>query len=381
MSENNKKEMPLEVSWQSGGSSSARKRSGSGGGSGKGEYTIYAGETQFTPDAAQELLLSRIKDAAAALYGSTGGELSALADELERMAEGNMLSMRGGQNKGSMYSIGMMRGMTPESGSSYMTGAGGMYDFGAIQNRPFYGQGNNGYTSEGIPGGMSDVYGAQRMQRYMPGMYNGEQYQGMAPGAQGLIQYNMGYTPSMAGYTQYNKFNTPSMPGYAPNGYGTAPSMPGYAPSGYGTAPSMPGYAPNGYGTAPSVPGYAPNGYGIAPSMAGYAPNGSGYRQNDGGSDALVNKWRREARQLKQSVPDFDLKQALSDKNFTDALARGMSVAEAYAESVRMPKNQPRGAVYQNGQSARRGTGEASRNPADLSPEDFKKYIEKLKEQ
>lgn len=358
MSENNKKEMPLEVSWQSSGSTSKGKRSGSNGGSGKGEYTIYAGETQFTPDAAQELLLGRIKDAAAALYSSTGGELSALADELESMAEKRMPSMRGGQNIGPMYSTGMMRGMPPENG---MHPTGGIYDFGAAQNSQFYGQGYNGYSSQGIPGGMPEGYGVQRMQRYMPGMYGGEQYQGRMPG---YAQYNAGYAPPAAGYSQYNPFAAQRMPGYAPNGYGYAPGETGYAANGYGAVPGAMGYTPNGYSAAP-----------------GYMQNGYRNEQNDTGSDALVNKWRREAMQLKQSVPDFDLKQSLSDKSFTDALARGMSVAEAYAESARMPKNQPRGAVYQNGQSARRGTGEASRNPADLSPEDFKKYIEKLKEQ
>lgn len=359
--------MPLEVSWQS-GSSDTKKRSGSGGGSGKGAYTIYAGETEFTPDAAQELLFSRIKNAAAALYGGSGGELSALADELERMADGGMTSMRGGQNRGSMYSIGMMRGMTPENGG-YMSPAGGMYDFGAMQNRPFYGQGYNGYSAEGIQG----IYG--RMQR----PFGGEQYQGA-----GYMQHNTAAPFQAPFYPPYAPPAAPTMQGYTPGGYGNAPTMQGYTPGGYGNAPQLQGYAPNGYGSQ----GYAPNGYalsaqgyapnGNAPTMQGYAPGGYGA---SGGSDALVNRWRAEARQLKQLVPDFDLKQALSDKSFTDALARGMSVAEAYAESVKMPKNQPRSSVYQNGQSARRGTGEATRNPADLSPEDFKKYIEKLKEQ
>ena len=264
MSENNKKEMPLEVSWQS-GSSDTKKRSGSGGGSGKGSYTIYAGETQFTPDAAQELLFSRIKNAAAALYGGSGGELSALADELEKMAEGGMTSMRGGQNRGSMYSIGMIGGMTPENGG-YMSPAGGMYNVGAVQNSPFYGQGYNGYSAEGIPG----VYG--RMQR----PFIGEQYQGT-----GYMQHNTAAPFQAPFYPPYAPPAAPQAQGYAQGGYGSQ----GYTPGGYGNAPQLQGYAPNGYGSQ----GYAPNGY--APSAQGYAPNGyapsaqGGYGAS-GGSDA-----------------------------------------------------------------------------------------------
>lgn len=95
----------------------------------------------------------------------------------------------------------------------------------------------------------------------------------------------------------------------------------------------------------------------------------------------LIGQWQRDARELKLIVPQFDLRQALKNSVFANVLSEGGSVAEAFVEMMRMPKNPQREMIPQNAQTARRGTGEASFNPSQMSSEDFKRYIDRIKEQ
>lgn len=95
--------------------------------------------------------------------------------------------------------------------------------------------------------------------------------------------------------------------------------------------------------------------------------------------EKLVMQWQRDAQQLKILVPDFDLAEAVKNKEFCAALTSGATVFEAYKAMSEMPKEKPREEIFQNARSARRGTGGTSINPAKLSSREFKKYIENIR--
>ena len=105
--------------------------------------------------------------------------------------------------------------------------------------------------------------------------------------------------------------------------------------------------------------------------------------KNDGTSkstEQIVKQWQRDAEQLKLIVPDFSMESAMKSKTFTDALRRGATVFEAYIAMLDTEKPQEkRQEIFQNARSARRGTGGASLNPAKLSSDDFKKYIDNIR--
>ena len=110
---------------------------------------------------------------------------------------------------------------------------------------------------------------------------------------------------------------------------------------------------------------------------------GEDYEMNDNSNDAetenIVKQWQRDAEQLKLLVPDFSLKTAIKNPLFAEALKKGATVFEAYKETSAAPKPEKREEIFQNARSARRGTGGASVNPAKLSSDEFKKYIENIK--
>ncbi len=102
-------------------------------------------------------------------------------------------------------------------------------------------------------------------------------------------------------------------------------------------------------------------------------------RENDATAE-LIREWHRDAEQLKLIVADFSLEEAIRNKAFADALRSGATVFEAYKEMLAMPRPQPmREEIFQNARSARRGTGGATVNPAKLSSEEFKKYIDSIR--
>ena len=97
-------------------------------------------------------------------------------------------------------------------------------------------------------------------------------------------------------------------------------------------------------------------------------------------TEQIVKQWQRDAEQLKLIVPDFLMESALKSKAFTDKLRRGATVFEAYKAMLDGEKPQEkRQEIFQNARSARRGTGGASLNPAKLSSDDFKKYIDNIR--
>ncbi len=102
--------------------------------------------------------------------------------------------------------------------------------------------------------------------------------------------------------------------------------------------------------------------------------------KDTGGEKAkLIAQWQRDGREIKHLVPDFDLNEAIENPEFAEALSQGKSVFEAYALINKKEEMQkPRREIYQNGQHARRGTGGSVVNPAKMSREDFKKYIDGL---
>ena len=152
------------------------------------------------------------------------------------------------------------------------------------------------------------------------------------------------------------------------------------ARSGYGAYPQ------NGYGAANENVGrggygiYPQNGYGVPYENVGRSGYGTYPQGNtEMTSDEIIDTWRSDAEKLSKLVPDFNLASALGNEIFKNALVSGKNVFEAYEEMITPPKNPPRAGIRQNGQSARRGTGESKMNPAKLSSADFKKYIEQIK--
>lgn len=93
----------------------------------------------------------------------------------------------------------------------------------------------------------------------------------------------------------------------------------------------------------------------------------------------VIAQWQRDGEEIKHLVPDFDLNEAIKNKVFYEALSQGKSVFEAYKLTDKTETPEPRREIYQNGQRARRGTGGSVVNPAKMSREDFKKYIENIK--
>ena len=91
----------------------------------------------------------------------------------------------------------------------------------------------------------------------------------------------------------------------------------------------------------------------------------------------LIALWQLDADMLKLIVPEFDLSSAVKNERFRSVLAGGGSVFEAYAEAIKPNAGSVgRDEIFQNAQNRSRGTGEAVVNPAKLSPEEFRKYIE-----
>lgn len=104
---------------------------------------------------------------------------------------------------------------------------------------------------------------------------------------------------------------------------------------------------------------------------------------NKGGENEkaqLIAQWQRDAEELKHLVPDFDLDEAVKNEAFYEALAEGKTVFYAYKlASERETAPAPRREIMQNAQHARRGTGGSIVNPARMSREDFKKYIDNIR--
>lgn len=96
----------------------------------------------------------------------------------------------------------------------------------------------------------------------------------------------------------------------------------------------------------------------------------------------IYDTWMRDAQQLKIIDPDFDFNTAMQNPAFKNDIISGKSVAEAYKNistppQAAAPKRAP---ITQNAQTAQRGTGEASSNPASLPTRDFMEYINRIKE-
>lgn len=100
--------------------------------------------------------------------------------------------------------------------------------------------------------------------------------------------------------------------------------------------------------------------------------------QADDDRERRIALWQRDAYMLKIIVPDFDFEAALKDERFRAALASGKTVFEAYA-GIAKPAQSQRSEIFQNAQSESRGMGESELNPAKLSSEDFKKYIDRIR--
>lgn len=98
--------------------------------------------------------------------------------------------------------------------------------------------------------------------------------------------------------------------------------------------------------------------------------------------NAKLQEWSRDAQNLKSVDPEFDFDKAMQDKVFYNAIVNGRSVFDAYGELKKKPeppKQAKRKPITQNAQTPSVGTGISTRNPASLSSEDFRAYINKIK--
>lgn len=94
--------------------------------------------------------------------------------------------------------------------------------------------------------------------------------------------------------------------------------------------------------------------------------------------ERIITEWQRGEAELRAVVPDFDLRRAMEDRAFSDALTGGASVAVAYIAMTQGKPKQARREIAQNAQSANKGTGRSQANPATLPAPEFKAYIDRI---
>lgn len=96
----------------------------------------------------------------------------------------------------------------------------------------------------------------------------------------------------------------------------------------------------------------------------------------------IIAEWKRGEAELQEIVPDFSLIDAMKNEVFAEAITRGSSVAQAYLMMTRAGAEKPepeRREIPQNAQSANKGTGRSRVNPATMSREEFRQYINNIK--
>lgn len=96
----------------------------------------------------------------------------------------------------------------------------------------------------------------------------------------------------------------------------------------------------------------------------------------------IIAEWKRGEAELREIVPDFSLIDAMKNEVFAEAITRGSSVAQAYLMMTSAGANKPepeRREIPQNAQSANKGTGRSRVNPATMSREEFRQYINNIK--
>lgn len=128
--------------------------------------------------------------------------------------------------------------------------------------------------------------------------------------------------------------------------------------------------------------------------------------------DEIINGWRRDAEEIKYINPDFDLGTAMRDGKFSEVLRSGGSVLAAYAamtkaaeqggntlqsnntantrtanvEGGSRPNTLTRAAavgrepLQENGAAVSASGSRATVNPATMSRDEFKRYIEKCRD-
>ena len=96
----------------------------------------------------------------------------------------------------------------------------------------------------------------------------------------------------------------------------------------------------------------------------------------------IIAEWKRGEAELKELVPDFSLIEAMKNEVFAEAITRGSSVAQAYLMMTHADEKKPasyRREIPQNAQSANKGTGKSRVDPSTMSREEFRQYINNIK--
>lgn len=103
-------------------------------------------------------------------------------------------------------------------------------------------------------------------------------------------------------------------------------------------------------------------------------------KKNQGAENAKKAMLEAEAK-IKEQVPEFDLATMLKeDPEFRERILKGYSVEDAFYLSNRKKAEEPKKktGMRENGRNGFMGSG-TGRNIANMSDEDFKKYIASIK--
>ena len=118
--------------------------------------------------------------------------------------------------------------------------------------------------------------------------------------------------------------------------------------------------------------------YEAAVAAAASKPEPEQPERSEDSREMRIALWQRDAQMLGMIVPDFDFEAALKNETFRNVLAQGGTVFDAYL-AITKPAPSKRSEIFQNAQNNTRGTGDAGLNPAKLSSEEFKKYIDSIR--
>ncbi|MCI8404702.1 MAG: hypothetical protein HFE49_07340 [Clostridia bacterium] len=95
----------------------------------------------------------------------------------------------------------------------------------------------------------------------------------------------------------------------------------------------------------------------------------------------IQQRWQNEANELKKIVPDFNFAKAMANNTFYENIVNGSSVSNAYlaANSAKADGGRQRRAIAQNGNMRGSSPGKVEANPATMTDNDFKRYIERIR--
>jgi hypothetical protein len=97
------------------------------------------------------------------------------------------------------------------------------------------------------------------------------------------------------------------------------------------------------------------------------------------GRQRIIDQWNSDTERLKQTVPEFDLEQAMQNEEFRNAVINGASVPEAYYSiKYRELQPQPRDGIRQNALSRGTRSGGGLNDMMSMNDKDFRSQLKKI---